>query len=82
MPKQTRHAEGCLDNFLDAKTLLEKNSASIPVSSPAELSTKIISLLQNPKNLKEYGEKAHLTVSQNSCVAEKHTKVILNLVHP
>lgn len=71
-----------MDNFLDAKTLLEKNNASISVSGPDELATEMIGLLQDTKKMEEYESRAYQTVSQNSRMAEKHANVILNLIQP
>ena len=69
-----------MENFLDAKALLEKAGAGIPVSSPMTLAEQAIWFLRHPDALKRYGAKARQAVMTNKGAAQKHAEVIRKLL--
>jgi 3-deoxy-D-manno-octulosonic-acid transferase len=69
-----------MEDFLDAKALLEDVGAGIPVSSPEMLAEKAIWFLRNPDALKTCGTRAREAVIRNQNAAEKHARVIAGLV--
>ena len=68
-----------MEDFLDAKGLLEEVGAGVPVSSPEMLAKKVIWFLRHPDTLKAYGARAREAVMRNQNAAEKHAKVIAGL---
>jgi 3-deoxy-D-manno-octulosonic-acid transferase len=68
-----------MEDFLDAKDLLESVGASVPVSTPEELGEKIFWLLGHPEASEAYGERARESVLANRGAALKHAKVIAGL---
>jgi 3-deoxy-D-manno-octulosonic-acid transferase len=68
-----------MEDFLDAKDLLESAGAGVPVSTPEELGEKIFWLLGHPETSKAYGERARKAVLGNRGAALKHAKVIARL---
>lgn len=69
-----------MEDFMDAKELLEKVGAGIPVSSPEILAEKAIWFLTHPDTLKTYGARARKAVMRNHDAAGKHARVIQRLV--
>jgi 3-deoxy-D-manno-octulosonic-acid transferase len=69
-----------MEDFLDAKALLEENDAGIQVSSPAMLAEKAIMLLRDKALLQGYGARAREAVLKNSKAAERHAAVIAGLL--
>jgi 3-deoxy-D-manno-octulosonic-acid transferase len=69
-----------MEDFLDAKTILEEVSAGIPVSSPEMLAEKMIWFLRHPETLISYGGRAREAVIGNQKAADKHASVIAGLV--
>jgi len=69
-----------MEDFLDAKTLLEEKGAGVPVSSPEMLAEKAIWFLSHPGVLKIRGTRAREVVMKNHEAAERHAKVISRLV--
>jgi 3-deoxy-D-manno-octulosonic-acid transferase len=69
-----------MEDFLDAKALLEDVGAGIPVSSPEMLAEKAIWFLRHPDALKICGARAREAVIRNQNAAEKHAEVIAGLV--
>jgi 3-deoxy-D-manno-octulosonic-acid transferase len=69
-----------MEDFLDAKDILEKVGAGIQVSNPASLADKACWFLRHPDKLASLGEKAKAAVMQNRDAAEKHAMVISRLV--
>ena len=69
-----------MDDFLDAKAILEENNAGIQVSDPEMLAEKALEFLKDPELLKEYGTRARQAVRQNQGAAERHARVIADLV--
>jgi 3-deoxy-D-manno-octulosonic-acid transferase len=69
-----------MDDFLDAKALLDANDSGIQVSSPKMLAEKAISLLKAPDLLKNYGARAREAVLKNRNAGERHARVISDLI--
>jgi len=69
-----------MEDFLDAKGLLEEVGAGIPVLSPEMLAEKAIWFLRHPDALKTCGTRAREVVIRNQNAAEKHARVIAGLV--
>lgn len=69
-----------MDDFLDAKDLLESAGASVPVSNPEELSEKIVWLMGHPVESRIYGERAREAVLKNRGAAQKHAQVVKKLI--
>lgn len=65
-----------MEDFQDAKTLLEENGAGIPVSDPVMLAERAIELLRHPEELKTLGTRARHALMMNQNAAERHAKVI------
>ena len=68
-----------MEDFLDAKAMLEEVGAGVPVSSPEMLAEKAIWFLKRPDALKTYGARAREAVIRNQNAAEKHARVIAGL---
>ncbi|MCJ7687345.1 MAG: 3-deoxy-D-manno-octulosonic acid transferase [Desulfobacteraceae bacterium] len=69
-----------MEDFLDAKDLLERAEASVPVSTPGELGEKILYLLGHPEESRVYGDRARQAVLKNQGAAEKHARAIEKLL--
>jgi len=69
-----------MEDFLDAKDLLEKRGASVPVSTPGELGEKVLWLLGHPEESRAYGDRAREAVLKNQGAAEKHARAIERLL--
>jgi len=65
-----------MENFLDAKNLLEREGGGIPVKDGRELTQKTIYLLNNPREAQRIGCLAHKSVMANRGAAKKHAAVI------
>ena len=68
-----------MEDFMDAKAMLEEVGAGIPVSSPEMLAEKVVWFLRHPETLKSYGDRAREAVVRNQKAADKHAKVIAGL---
>jgi 3-deoxy-D-manno-octulosonic-acid transferase len=69
-----------MEDFMDAKAMLEGAGAGIPVSSPEMLAEKVIWFLRHPEILKSYSGRAREAVIRNQNAADKHAKVITGLI--
>jgi 3-deoxy-D-manno-octulosonic-acid transferase len=69
-----------MEDFLDAKALLETNHAGIEVTSPVMLAEKVIELLKDKALMQAYGARAREAVLKNDRSAERHAAVIAGLV--
>jgi len=69
-----------MEDFLDAKAILEEVGAGIPVSSPEMLAKKALWFLRHPETLKSYGGRAREAVMRNQKAADTHASVIARLV--
>ncbi len=68
-----------MEDFLDARDLLESAQASVPISSPEELADKVLWLLGHPEEVMAYGERAREAVLRNRGAALRHAKMIAGL---
>ncbi|MBW1739987.1 MAG: 3-deoxy-D-manno-octulosonic acid transferase [Deltaproteobacteria bacterium] len=69
-----------MEDFLDAKALLEEVGAGVPIASSEMLAEKAIWFLEHPDALKRYGDQAREAVIRNQGASEKHARVIGRLV--
>ena len=70
-----------MDNFLDAKAILEAVGAGLEVENSGQLAEKAIQLLSHPKELIQSGDRARQAVLRNKGAAEKHARVIDKLIN-
>jgi 3-deoxy-D-manno-octulosonic-acid transferase len=68
-----------MDDFQDAKRLLEDAGAGIEISSPGAFAEKALRLLRDPEVLAARGGRARQVVMQNVGAAERHARVIRQL---
>jgi 3-deoxy-D-manno-octulosonic-acid transferase len=66
-----------MEDFLDAKALLEKEGAGIEVSNVQSFAEKAIWVLSHPDSAKHHGMKAKDAILRNQGAAEKHAKVVV-----
>jgi 3-deoxy-D-manno-octulosonic-acid transferase len=69
-----------MEDFQDAKAILEKVGAGIPVSNPNVLAEKACWFLNHPESLRSLGKRAREAVMQNQNAAQKHARVVGQLV--
>lgn len=69
-----------MEDFLDAKALLEGAQAAVQVSGPEMLAEKAVWFLEHPEAVRGYGERARDTALKNQGAAEKHARVIKRLL--
>jgi 3-deoxy-D-manno-octulosonic-acid transferase len=69
-----------MEDFLDAKAMLEEKGAGIEVSNPEMLAEKAMWLLNHPDALKTAETGAREAVAENHHAAERHAKVISRLL--
>jgi 3-deoxy-D-manno-octulosonic-acid transferase len=69
-----------MEDFLDAKAMLEEVGAGIPVASPEMLTEKALWFLNHPDALKTFGGRAREAVMKNQNAAEKHARAIAQLI--
>lgn len=69
-----------MEDFVDAKTLLEEVEAGLVVSGPEALAEKAIWFLRHPDVLKRNGMRARNAVIRNKNASERHAKVIASLL--
>jgi 3-deoxy-D-manno-octulosonic-acid transferase len=65
-----------MDDFLDARDLLEKTGGGIAVMSGRELTEKILDILMNPEKAKRLGDAAREAVFSHKGAAERHAAAI------
>lgn len=70
-----------MDDFLDARDLLEKTGGGSSVMNSQELTEKILELLMNPEKAKRMGDEARKAVLSNKGAAERHTAAIRNVLN-
>ncbi len=71
-----------MDDFQDARVLLEESGSGVQVSNPDMLAEKACWFLDRPDLLKTRGGRAREAVLRNHNAAEKHARVIRGLVLP
>lgn len=69
-----------MEDFLDARALLEVNDAGIEVSNADMLAEKVIMLLKDKMLLEGYGSRARDSVLKNCKAAERHAAVVSNIL--
>jgi len=69
-----------MEDFLDAKAVLESVGAGVPVSDADTLAEKAVRLLDRPEELRERGERGREAVSKNRGAARRHAEVIDRLL--
>lgn len=69
-----------MEDFLDAKAMLEAESAGVLVPDPKTLAEKAIWFLAHPEDLKAYGQRAREAVLKNQKAAQKHARVVKRLI--
>ena len=69
-----------MEDFLDAKAMLEEQEAGIQVSSPEMLAREAIRFLDHPEALEAQGAKARQAVIRHHHAAERHANVISRLL--
>jgi 3-deoxy-D-manno-octulosonic-acid transferase len=68
-----------MENFLDAKIMLETEKAGVLVNDSQEMAEKAIWFLGHPEELKNYGKRARMAVLKNKGAGRKHAQVIMRL---
>jgi len=68
-----------MEDFLDAKALLEKAGAGIPVTNSETLAQKAIWFMEHPNELKACNVRAREAVEKNQNAAKNHAQVIAEL---
>ncbi len=68
-----------MNNFLDAKAILEAADAGVEVEDSEALAVEAVRFLGHPEELKSFGERARAAVLKNEGAAEKHAEVIARL---
>ena len=69
-----------MENFLDARAILEDADAGVEVENPEDLADKAMGLLSLPEELRAIGERAKEAVLKNEGAAEKHARVVEGLL--
>jgi 3-deoxy-D-manno-octulosonic-acid transferase len=69
-----------MEDFHDAKALLEAFGAGIPVVNPEMLAEKTLWFLRHPDALRTCGARAREAVVRNQNASERHAKVIAGLM--
>jgi len=69
-----------MEDFTDAKALLERERAGMMVSGPEALAEKAIWLLNHPQEAETRGRRGREAVIKNQGAAERHAKVIARLL--
>ncbi len=69
-----------MDDFAEAKKLIEDAGGGIQVENKEELAEKVIYLLKNREKAKDMGKKAQKALAKNTGAAAKHAKVIYDLL--
>jgi 3-deoxy-D-manno-octulosonic-acid transferase len=69
-----------MEDFLDAKSLLEHTGAGIEVRDAEAFAEKALWILSHPKEAEEHGRSAREALLKNQGAAEKHAEVILRLL--
>ena len=69
-----------MEDFLNEKTLLEKGGGGVPVKDGADFFEQAVALLKDRERLAGLGAKARQTVLANRDAAERHAKVIAEIM--
>lgn len=68
-----------MEDFMDAKVLLESLNAGIQINDSESFAEKAIWLLKHPEDLRAQGKRAREAAMRNRGAAEKHARVITRL---
>jgi 3-deoxy-D-manno-octulosonic-acid transferase len=68
-----------LEDFKEAKDLLERYGGGIRVENDGQLADRVIELMQDPATARAVGRSARLAVEANEGAARKHALVIREL---
>lgn len=71
-----------MEDFQDAKDLLDKTGGGIQVADGPELAEKILYLLEHPEEAHRIGRLAHKAILSHQGAARKHVETILKLLKP
>ncbi|MBW2603614.1 MAG: hypothetical protein JRE28_04760 [Deltaproteobacteria bacterium] len=71
-----------MEDFLDAKALLDKTGGGVQVKDEGELAERMIYYLSHPHEADAVGKLAKEAVMLNKGAADKHSAVIHRLLHP
>ena len=69
-----------MDDFSDARELLETQGGGDVVKDAKELTAKILDLFENPEKAADMGNRAIQAVSSNQGASERHALVIKNIL--
>ena len=69
-----------MDDFMDARALLDDVDAGIEVSSPEMFAERALWFIRNQEALKKAGERARQALMENRGAAQKHAEVIARLI--
>jgi 3-deoxy-D-manno-octulosonic-acid transferase len=69
-----------MEDFVDAKKLLEQEQAGIEVKNPAVLTEKALFFLNHQQELREGGRRAREAVLRSQGASERHARVIARLI--
>jgi 3-deoxy-D-manno-octulosonic-acid transferase len=69
-----------MEDFLDARALLEESKGGMTVSGPESLAEKALWFLNHPRELEAWGARAKEAVVRNRHAAEEHARVVARLL--
>lgn len=69
-----------MEDFQDAKELLEGADAALPIATPEELGEKILYLFDHPAEARAFGTRAREAALRNQGAAERHARAIEGLL--
>jgi 3-deoxy-D-manno-octulosonic-acid transferase len=69
-----------MDDFVDARNLLEQERAGIEVKDPGGLAEKALYFLHHQEELRERGRRAREAVLRSQGASERHARVIARLI--
>lgn len=69
-----------MEDFLDAKALLEAANAGVLIADPEAMADKALWFLAHPEESRAYGQRARDAVLKNQKAAQKHAQVVKRLI--
>jgi 3-deoxy-D-manno-octulosonic-acid transferase len=70
-----------MDNFPDARALLEEAGAGVAVSGAEDLTREVLHFFQHPEERSHLGELGRKALLSHRHAADRHAKVILELLN-
>jgi 3-deoxy-D-manno-octulosonic-acid transferase len=70
-----------MEDFLDARSLLENTGGGIEIKDGNELAEKVLFFITRPDQARKTGNSARKAVEMNQGAAQKHAEVICSLLH-